>query len=212
MHLHSNSFRPSFAQIAQKVTSAFLALMITLPPLPSSALLSPEPPALTREATTREDAASGGLIPTTAVTAAAETGTAKTPSRKYINLTGFPFPLGPFFERRTVETELVPGRVYGFEQTLDLSGIEANVRSVVFRMRDNHLLVYNPVAPTEEFLEQLAALEHDGVSHILLGATQYEHKIFVGPFARKFPNAKVWAVVRARLPRKLPDLGKPASL
>ena len=52
-----------------------------------------------------------------------------------------------------------------------LSGITANVRSVVFRMKNNHLLVYNPVAPTDEFLRQLDALDHDGVSHILLGVT-----------------------------------------
>ena len=117
-----------------------------------------------------------------------------TPSRRYINLTGFPFPLGPFTERRTVMTEVVPGKVYSFEQEQSLSGITANVRSLVFRMRNNHLLVYNPVAPTEEFLQQIDALQHDGVSHILLGATPYEHKIFVGPFARKFPQAKVWAV------------------
>ena len=43
-------------------------------------------------------------------------------------------------------------------------------------------------------MQQLASLNHDGVSHIILGATAYEHKICVGPFARKFPEAKVWAV------------------
>ena len=116
------------------------------------------------------------------------------PSQQYLFVTGFPFPLGPFTERKTVQTELVPDRVYSFEQEIRLSGISANVRSTVFRMRDNHLLVYNPVAPTEEFLRQLDGLKSDGVSHILLGATQYEHKVFVGPFARKFPQAKVWAV------------------
>ena len=124
--------------------------------------------------------------------AIAKEAASKTPSRRYINLTGFPFPLGPFTERQTVQTEIVPGKVYSFEQEQKLSGITANVRSVVFRMRDNHLLVYNPVAPTDEFLRQLDSLGHDGVSHILLGATTYEHKIFVGPFARQFPNAKVW--------------------
>ena len=71
-------------------------------------------------------------------------------SRRYINLTGFPFPLGPFVERPTVATTIVPGKVYSFEQEQALSGITANVRSVVFRMRDDHLLVYNPVAPTDE--------------------------------------------------------------
>ena len=129
-----------------------------------------------------------------AAAAASQGVPAKTASRRYINLTGFPFPLGPFTERRTVATELVPGKVYGFEQEQKLSGITANVRAVAFRMKDNHLLVYNPVAPTEEFLQQLDALKSDGVSHIMLGATAYEHKIFVGPFARKFPDAKVWAV------------------
>ena len=83
-------------------------------------------------------------------------------SRDYLLFTGFPFPLGPFTERRTVQSELVPGKVYGFEQEIRLSGISANVRSTVFRMKDNHLLVYNPVAPTEELLRparscQLAA-------------------------------------------------------
>merc|ERR1719247_3071282 len=145
-----------------------LALMLIVPPLPSMST-----PAMAEPAAAAKPAAA---------------------SRRYINLTGFPFPLGPFTERRTVQSELVPGKVYGFEQEQQLSGITANVRSVVFRMSDNHLLVYNPVAPTDEFLQQLAELKSDGVSHILLGATAYEHKIFVGPFARKFPDAKVWAV------------------
>ena len=43
----------------------------------------------------------------------------------------------------------------------------------------------------EEFLAQLKSLDSKGVSHILLGATPYEHKVFVGPFARRFPGAKV---------------------
>merc|ERR1719247_3761166 len=146
-----------------------LALMLIVPPLPSMST-----PAMAEPAAAAKPAAA---------------------SRRYINLTGFPFPLGPFTERRTVQSELVPGKVYGFEQEQQLSGITANVRSVVFRMKDNHLLVYNPVAPTEEFMQQLASLNHDGVSHIMLGATAYEHKIFVGPFARKFPEAKVWAVL-----------------
>ena len=62
-------------------------------------------------------------------------------SRRYINLTGFPFPLGPFVERPTVATTIVPGKVYSFEQEQALSGIPANVRATVFRMRDNLVLV-----------------------------------------------------------------------
>ena len=115
------------------------------------------------------------------------------PSRKYLFVTGFPFPLGPITERRTVQSELVKGKVYGFVQELRLSGITANSRCTVFRTANNDLIVYDPVAPTEEFLQQLASL-NGKVTHILLGATTYEHKAFVGPFSRKFPSAKVWAV------------------
>lgn len=159
--------------LAHLLSVAALSLFVGLQPLPAAFATAP---------------------PDLQQVAAAPAKAGKSAGRGYINLTGFPFPLGPFTERRTVETELVKGQVYGFEQEQSLSGITANVRSVVFRMRDNTLLVYNPVAPTEEFMRQLAALNHNGVSHIMLGATAYEHKIFVGPFARRFPDAKVWAV------------------
>lgn len=127
--------------------------------------------------------------------APAETPTAApAPSRWYLNFTGFPFPLGPFTERKTVMTEIIKDRVYRFEQSQDLGGITANVASLVFRMRDNRLLVYNPVAPTGEFLQQLKGLNSGGVAHILLGTTPYEHKIYLAPFSREFPTAKVWVV------------------
>lgn len=172
--LHEAASAGCSSGFGRRLSVLVLALLISLPLQFSAAVAMPEATAVA--------AASSSAA------AAPKTG------RRYINLTGFPFPLGPFTERRTVQTELVPGKVYSFEQEQKLSGITANVRSVVFRMRDNHLLVYNPVAPTDEFVEQLASLKHEGVSHILLGATAYEHKIFVGPFARKFPDAKVWAV------------------
>ena len=160
--------------LGRKCLEVGLALASCAPSLPAAAAVSKAP------------------VAATATTAAPVAATAA--SRKYLLFTGFPFPLGPFTERRTVQSELVKGRVYGFEQEIRLSGISANVRSTVFRTKDNHLVVYNPVAPTEEFLAQLDALGSEGVSHVLLGATTYEHKVFVGPFARKFPGAKVWAV------------------
>ena len=36
--------------------------------------------------------------------------------RRYVNFTGFPFPLVPLLSRRTTRTELVPGQVWAFEQ------------------------------------------------------------------------------------------------
>ena len=174
----SNSLGRTFMTFALLASS-----MLPLSPFAAD-LAAAEPPAVVA----KQQQPQQQPLPTTSSIAE------KAPSQQYLLFTGFPFPLGPFTERKTVETELVKGQVYSFEQELRLSGISANVRSTVFRMRDGHLLVYNPVAPTEEFLAQLAALDHKGVSHILLGATPYEHKVFVGPFARKFPEAKVWAV------------------
>lgn len=39
------------------------------------------------------------------------------------------------------------------------------------------------------------------IEHIVLPTFAYEHKIFLGPFSRAFPEAKVWIAPRsARLP------------
>ena len=171
-----------------------LALVVSSMLPPATMMAAPEPPAMVALAPQRRGEPPTALPTTMSLAAADEPAAIKPPSQKYLLFTGFPFPLGPFTERKTVESELVKGRVYSFEQEIRLSGISANVRCTVFRMRDNHLLVYNPVAPTDEFLAQLKALDSKGVAHILLGATPYEHKVFVGPFARRFPEAKVWAV------------------
>lgn len=67
------------------------------------------------------------------------------------------------------------------------------VRSVVVALRDGGLWVHNPVAPTAELLEMVAELEarHGAVRYVVLGSTQVEHKVFLGPFARRFPDAEV---------------------
>ena len=58
------------------------------------------------------------------------------------------------------------------------------------------LLVYSPVAPTEECVRMLRSLERRcgcAVEHICMTSAQgLEHKQFVGPFARRFPAAQVW--------------------
>lgn len=137
------------------------------------------------------------LLPSSEAAAAAGASQATeldTASRAYLNVTGFPFPLGPFFERKTVMTELVKDKVYSFEQPQDLAGITANVRCTAFRMRDGRLAVYNPLAPTGEFLQQLKSVSEKGVAHIMLGSTAYEHKVYTPAFSREFPEAKLWAV------------------
>jgi len=113
-------------------------------------------------------------------------------SRTYFNFTGFPFPLGPFTERRTVREEVGDG-IWTFEQVQSLANISINVRMTVIRLDSGELWVHNPIAPTEECVNMLRELGAP-VKYIVLGSTQYEHKIFVGPLSRKFPNAEVYAV------------------
>jgi Domain of unknown function (DUF4336) len=65
----------------------------------------------------------------------------------------------------------------------------------VIKLRSGGLLVYAPVAPTPEcvaLMEELIA-EHGAVQHIILPTVSgLEHKVYVGPFARRFKTAQVW--------------------
>lgn len=51
--------------------------------------------------------------------------------------------------------------------------------------------MHAPVAPTAECVALLEELKAP-VEHIVLPTTLFEHKIFVGPFQRRFPEAQVW--------------------
>ena len=99
----------------------------------------------------------------------------------------------PFFARATFRTEVVPGRVWSFEQKQGIGlglNTSLNVRMTVVRLRSGGLFVYGPVAPTGECLELVRELGGD-VELVLLPTTLYEHKQFLAPFARRFPKAKV---------------------
>ena len=99
----------------------------------------------------------------------------------------------PFFARATFRTEVVPGRVWSFEQKQGIGlglNTSLNVRMTVVRLRSGGLFVYGPVAPTGECLELVRELGGD-VETILLPTTLFEHKQFLAPFARRFPKAKV---------------------
>eukprot|EP00850_Spirogloea_muscicola_P018417 SM000168S02616 [mRNA] locus=s168:247801:249992:+ [translate_table: standard] len=123
----------------------------------------------------------------------------------YLNVTGFPFPLSPFLERQTLRYELQPGVMWGFEQEqgLGFSSVTTNVRMTVVRLASGGLWVHAPIAPTRQCLQggaatlggavgQLLSELGADVKHIVLPTFAYEHKVFVGPFSRKFPRAAVW--------------------
>ena len=110
--------------------------------------------------------------------------------RRYVNFTGFPFPLVPFLSRRTVLHEVVKNKVWTLEQEQGIGfdlGVSTNVRCTIVKMRDGRLWVHDPVAPTIECLEMIERIGGD-VAYVVLATTQYEHKVFAGPFARKFPD------------------------
>jgi hypothetical protein len=108
--------------------------------------------------------------------------TSKSPSRFYLNVTGFPFPLGPFFNRKTIRTELEKNSIWLFEQPqgLGLSNVTANVRMTVIRLEETGgLWVHAPVAPTAECVQLLKEIGAP-VEHIVLPTFAYEHKCFMG--------------------------------
>ena len=106
------------------------------------------------------------------------------------------FPLRPLLKRRTLRSELVPGRVWEFVQPLGLgfSRVTVNVRMTVVRMRDGGLFVYAPIAPTAECRRLIEELG-EPVRVIILSTNAIEHKACFGPFCRRYASdAKVFVV------------------
>ncbi|CAI0386968.1 unnamed protein product [Linum tenue] len=77
--------------------------------------------------------------------------------RFYFNFTGFPFPLGPFLNRRTLRTEAVKGSIWLFEQeqALGFSSVSTNIRMTVIKLKSGGLWVHAPIAPTKECVQVL---------------------------------------------------------
>ena len=87
-----------------------------------------------------------------------------------------------------------PGRVWFFEQKQGIGlglNVSVNVRMTVIKLRNGGLWVHAPIAPTDECIALLNELNAP-VEHIVLPTTLFEHKIFVGPFQRRFPDASVF--------------------
>ncbi len=104
-------------------------------------------------------------------------------------------PLYPYGQRQTLRRELVPGEVWSFEQIQGVFYVCVPIRMTVVRLGDGGLLVYAPVAPTEECIRLLRELEqqYGPVRFIILPTSSgLEHKVFVGPFARRCPGATIY--------------------
>ncbi|PSS30490.1 DNA primase [Actinidia chinensis var. chinensis] len=85
--------------------------------------------------------------------------------RFYLNFTGFPFPLGPFLNRRTIRTEAVKGCIWLFEQeqALGFSSVSTNIRMTVIKLKSEGLWVHAPIAPTKECIQNFPLAACEGV-------------------------------------------------
>ena len=107
-------------------------------------------------------------------------------------------PLAGVDRRATTQQEIVRGKVWTHDQLQGVLAVNVPVRQTVVKLSDaagGGLLVHNPVAPTEELYCMMSELEeaHGEVKHIVLGTLGLEHKALAGPFAKRFPQATVWA-------------------
>jgi hypothetical protein len=104
-------------------------------------------------------------------------------------------PLYPYGKRRTLCAEVVKGTIWTFDQLQGFFYAVVTIRMTVVKLDAGGLLIYAPVAPTKECIRMVNELvaKHGDVKYIILPTSSgLEHKIFVGPFARCFPQAQVF--------------------
>jgi Domain of unknown function (DUF4336) len=104
-------------------------------------------------------------------------------------------PLYPYGQRRTLCQEVVKDTLWTFDQIQGVLYVVTPIRMTVIKLEAGGLFVYAPVAPTAECLRMMRALEdrHGAVKYIILPTVSgLEHKVFAGPFARRFANAQVF--------------------
>ena len=126
-------------------------------------------------------------------------------------------PLYPYGQRPTQRVEVVKDQVWTFDQFQGIFYVVVPIRMTVVRLDPTGLLVYSPVAPTPECIALVRELEdrYGPVKYIVMSTvTGIEHKVFVGPFARRFPQAQVYVTPNQwsfPLNLPLPWLGLPSD-
>jgi hypothetical protein len=104
-------------------------------------------------------------------------------------------PLYPYNQRKTLRQEVLKDTLWTFEQLQGIFYVAVPVRMSVVKLETGGLLIYTPVAPTPECVNLVRELEakHGEVKYIILPTISgLEHKVFVGPFAQRFPKAQVF--------------------
>lgn len=104
-------------------------------------------------------------------------------------------PIYPYSKRRTIRQEVLKDSIWTFEQLQGIFYVVVPIRMTVIKLEAGGLLVYAPVAPTNECVRLVRELveRHGEVKYIILPTISgLEHKYVVGPFARRFPQAEVY--------------------
>ncbi|MBD2498591.1 DUF4336 domain-containing protein [Nostoc sp. FACHB-280] len=104
-------------------------------------------------------------------------------------------PFYPYNQRRTLCQEIVKDTIWTFDQLHGILYTIVPIRMTVVKLTGGGLLVYAPVAATRECVRMVQELvaKHGEVKYIILPTSSgLEHKVFVGPFARNFPQAQVF--------------------
>ncbi|NJR32287.1 MAG: DUF4336 domain-containing protein, partial [Chamaesiphon sp. CSU_1_12] len=82
----------------------------------------------------------------------------------------FTVPIYPYSQRRTIRTEILPNTIWTFEQLQGIFYVVVPIRMTVVKLSGGGLLVYAPVAPTEECIDLVNELVtiHGDVKYIIL--------------------------------------------
>ncbi|MEL7332829.1 MAG: DUF4336 domain-containing protein [Cyanobacteria bacterium J06560_2] len=104
-------------------------------------------------------------------------------------------PIYPYGQRYTLRREIIPGKLWTFDQVQGIFYVVVPIRMTVIKLSAGGLFVFSPVAPTPECVRLVRELEaeYGAVKYVVLPTvTGVEHKYFAGPFAQVFKQAEVY--------------------
>ena len=104
------------------------------------------------------------------------------------------FPLYPYGNKKTICREIVHDQIWSVEQIQGLYYVAVPIRMTVIKV-ENGLMLFNPLPPTKELVNEIEKLiiDHGPVKLIVLPtASGLEHKIGLPALARIFNEADIW--------------------
>ena len=112
------------------------------------------------------------------------------------------FPVGPYRRKKTILETVVPHQIWTLEQKFGILNVQVPLRmTVLYLASTNELLLYNPIACTNEALDLvqdqiLSTFSTNGnpptIRYIVVGSCALEHKVYASVWAQKFPQTTVY--------------------